>query len=68
MQSTPPPMPSAPDRRRIAALAVMPERGVLRAYRDPAGRAPSTVERVRLAALELGLPPPPRPSTGREVP
>jgi len=61
----PPPIPSAPERRRIAALAVMPERGVLRTYRDPGARAASTLERVKQAARELGLPEPQEPERRR---
>lgn len=52
------PMPDAPSRRQIAALAMMPERQVLRVYRDPRKCRPSVVARVVRAAAELGLPPP----------
>lgn len=51
-------IPSVGQRRMIAALALMPERQVLRAYRDPEHRRPSNLERVRLAAAELGVEPP----------
>jgi len=36
----------------------MPERQVLLTYRDPAHRKPSVVERVKLAAVDLGIQPP----------
>src|SRR5688500_15817482 len=51
-------IPSAPDRRRIAALATMPERQVLRVYRNPSGCRPSILDRVERAAEQLGLSPP----------
>ena len=53
-----PPIPDPPSRRQIAALAMMPERQVLRVYRDPKRCRPSVVARVVKAAGELGLPAP----------
>lgn len=57
----PPPRPVMPgpqERRQIAARAMMPERQVLRVYRDPSRCQPSVVARVQRAAAELGLPAP----------
>lgn len=48
-------IPTAQERRLIAALAMMPERQVLRAYRDPEHRAVGNLERVRRAAAEIGI-------------
>lgn len=57
-------VPNAARRREIAALAMMPERGVLRVYRQPDKVRPSTLERVRRAALELHIEPPCAAATG----
>ncbi len=46
--------PSPQERRQIAALSLMPERQVLKVYRTPTRVQPSTLERVRRAAAQLG--------------
>jgi hypothetical protein len=51
-------IPGVAERRQIAAREIMPERSVLRAYRDPARCRPATVARVTRAAVALGLPAP----------
>ena len=51
-------IPTPPERRRLAEKTLIPERGVLKAYRDPKGRRESQLERLRRAAMELGLPAP----------
>ena len=51
-------IPSPQVRRLMAAREYMPERTVLRTYRDPLGVKPATLERVTRAARELGVEPP----------
>jgi hypothetical protein len=53
-----PSIPTAQERRLIAALAVMSEKQVLKAYQNPERRRPATLERIRQAATQLGLPTP----------
>jgi len=54
-------IPSPQIRRLMAAREYMPERTVLRTYRDPRAVKPATLERVSRAARELGVEPPPPP-------
>ncbi len=51
-------IPTAPDRRRIAGASLVGERQVHKAYTTPERCRPVTIERVRRAAAELGLPVP----------
>jgi hypothetical protein len=51
-------IPSPPERLQIAAKALIPPRGVLKAYRTPERCRASTLERLRRAAVELGFPAP----------
>jgi hypothetical protein len=46
------------DRRRIAGVSLVHERHVKKVYATPERCKPSTIERVRRAAVELGLPVP----------
>jgi len=55
---TPNNIPDAITRRRIAAEAPVTERRVLLAYRDPSSVQPCTLERIRRAAVALGINPP----------
>jgi len=48
-------LPTPQQRREIAARALMPERTVLRVYRQPDKSKPSTLARVVRAAVELGV-------------
>jgi DNA-binding LacI/PurR family transcriptional regulator len=56
-------IPDAITRRRIAAEAPVTERRVLLAYRNPSSVQPCTLERVRRAAVALGVAPPGVPAT-----
>lgn len=56
-------IPTAPERRRIAGTSLVSERQVYKAYTAPERCQPVTVERVRRAAAELGLPVPPATTT-----
>jgi len=53
--------PTPQERRRLAAVAIMPERTVVRAYRDPSSVKPSTLARLERAAIAVGVEPPPPP-------
>lgn len=57
-------MPNPTDRRRLAGLSLVTERGVTKVYASPEKCRATTVERVRRAAVELGLP---VPATTAEV-
>jgi hypothetical protein len=46
------------ERRRIAGVSLVHERYVKKVYLSPEKCRPSTIERVRRAAVELGLPVP----------
>ena len=50
--------PSPQELREIAAAALAPERTVRRVYSTPSRVKPSTLERVRRAAVQLGINPP----------
>jgi hypothetical protein len=53
-------VPSPFDRRRLTVASLgLDERTILRAYADPRSVRESTLLRLRQAAQELGLPPPP---------
>ncbi|HWA76567.1 MAG TPA: hypothetical protein VG937_29735 [Polyangiaceae bacterium] len=59
-------LPTPQQRRQIAARAIMPERQVLRVYREPGRAKPSTVTRVQSAADDLGIPGPLHPEPTSE--
>jgi hypothetical protein len=60
----PEPIPDAQSRREIAARAICDDRTIRRAYRGDAVK-PASHERIRRAAVSLGLPLPPARSRSR---
>ena len=53
-------IPTPNIRRRIAAIAQMPDRTVLKVYRRPRDVRATTLDRVAAAALQIGVVPPKR--------
>lgn len=53
-------VPDPAVRRRLSGASLVDDRGVRKAYAAPERCRPSTLERVRAAAVALGVDPPPR--------